>query len=76
MPRLTDTVIIDGQPVKVVIYTPGGVSVNNLQELAEMAPRTGPHGLPRQVQSLPETGGACVGRTGGMFRVRSYRYSS
>jgi hypothetical protein len=37
MPRWTDTVIIDGQPVEVVIYTTGGVSVLNLQELVERA---------------------------------------
>jgi hypothetical protein len=31
--------MIDGRPVEVVIYTAGGVSVTNLQELAEKANR-------------------------------------
>lgn len=33
MAEWKDTVVIDGKPVEVVIYTPGGVNLTNLQEL-------------------------------------------
>lgn len=35
-----DTVMIDGKPVEVMIYTPGGVNLMNLPELAKKAWRS------------------------------------
>jgi hypothetical protein len=40
MTRFTDTVMIKGEPVEVVIDVPAGQSVLNLQELAEAAHRS------------------------------------